>query len=193
MKNLKYFIPSAIVLCGLLGATMVFANPFYTGSKAQSAAATSTQTYLTPGAATTTPVYDSYEQYGTNEPNSSNITIPNQVAILLQGVASTTSTVVNVACEFSDNYMGTAGSGDWYQNELITPTTTGATLITTPSTYTFTYASSTVGGAPVGPNTARFQKLVVCPVPLRYVRAVITMTGANGSVWAELSPLKQRN
>ena len=195
MKNLKYFLPGAIVIAFLAIAGIAFANPFYQGLSAQTATATSTQAYLTPGTATTTPVYDSYEQYGTNETNGGNLTIPNQVAVILNGAASSTATVVNVACEFSNNYIGTTGNGDWYQNEVIQATTTnaGPQSGNIPNTFSFTYASSTVGGAVVGANTSRFEKVFVCPVPLRFVRAVITTTGNNASVWASIVPIKQRS
>lgn len=191
--KIKYFIPAAIVLAGLVGATAVFANPFYTGTTARTAVATSTVAYITAGNATTTPIYDSYEQYGTNQTNGGNVTLPNEVAVLIQGAASSTATIVNVACEYSDNYNGTSGVGDWYQNETLPATSTGPLNITNPITYTFTYASTTVGGVPVTANTNRYQKVFICPAPIRFVRAVITMSGANGSVWAALEPVKQRN
>lgn len=179
----------------VLGGAIAFANPFYVGLSAQTATATSTQTYMTPGTATTTPVYDSYEQYGTNQTNGGNLTLPSQVAVLLNGVASSTATVLNLTCEFSNNYNGITGNGDWYQNEIIGATTTSAGVQNAgvPNSFSFTYASSTVGGAAVASTTNRFTKVFGCPVPLRFVRAVVTMTGANGSVWAGIVPIKQRN
>lgn len=183
-------MPSAIVLGILAFATTLYANPFYAGLDAKSATATTTQTYMTPGAATSTVTYDSYELYGTNQTNGGDTTIPDSVAILLQGVASSTATVVNVACEFSNNYSG--GNGDWYQNEIYPASTTGALLINTPLSFSFTYASTTVGGAAVLSNTNRFQKLVTCPTPTRFVRAVVSVTGANASIWTDIVPKKQR-
>ncbi len=195
MKNLKYFVPPALVIGLMALAATAYANPYYLGLSASTAVATSTQAYMTPGAATSTPIYDSYEQYGTNQTNGGNLTVANQVAIKLQGVASSTATQVNVTCEFSDNYNGATGNGDWYQNEIIGATTTNAGVqgIGAVNSFNFTYASSTVGGAGVASTTNRFQKLIVCPVPLRFVRAVITVTGANGSIWAGIVPVKQRS
>lgn len=190
MKTLKYFLPSAIILGFLAFATTIYANPFYAGLDAKSATATSTQVYLTPGTATSTVIYDSYELYGTNQTNGGDTTIPDTVAILLQGAASSTATVVSVACEFSNNYTG--GNGDWYQNEIYPATTTGAQSITTPLSFSFTYASTTVGGAAVLSNTNRFQKVVTCPAPTRFVRAVVSVTGANASIWTDIVPKKQR-
>lgn len=182
----KYFlvIISAIVIFGF--SAFAYANPLYEGSSARSAAATTTVSYLLPGVATSTsPLYDSYEQSGTNEKNGGNFTIPDSVAILLQGVASSSSSVMNIACEFSDDNV------DWYQNEIYPATTTSPQNVSAPATFTFTYASTTIGGVVRATNI--FSKLVECPVPLRYVRAVITDTGAGFSIWSSIVPLKQRN
>lgn len=193
-KNLKYFLPAAVVLGVLALAATVYANPFYTGTKAYFSSATSTQTYLIPGVATSSSViYDSYEQAGTNQTNSGNITIPNTVALLLEGRASSTLTTITATCEFSDNYDSSTGNGDWYQNEIFLATSSPSQTIGTIVSYSFTYASSTVGGGAVASTTNRFQKLVTCPVPLRYVRAVITASGANASVNPWFIPTKQRN
>lgn len=183
---IKYFLP-ALVLLGLCVAATAWANPFYTGTKAKSAAATTTLAYQTPGLATSTTVYDSYEQTGTNQTNGGNLTIPNTVAVALQGQASSTATVLTIACEFSDDSI------DWYQNETVAATTTGTVLITTPISYNFVYASSTVGGAQVKATTNTFAKTFLCPVPLRYVRAVVTDSGANAGIWTTIIPTKQRN
>lgn len=192
-KNLFLAAIAAVVMFGF--ASFVYANPFYTGTKAQTALATSTQTFMSPGNATTTPIYDSYEQYGTNQPNSGNITLADSVAVLLNGTASSSATVINIACEFSDNYVGTTGNGDWYQNEIFAATSSGQMVITTPVSFTFTVASSTLGGTglPTSGSSIKFQKLFQCPVPLRYVRAVITNLTASTSVWAQIVPIKQRN
>lgn len=195
MKNLKYFLPGAVVIGVLAFAGIALANPFYRGLSAQTALATSTQAYLTPGTGTTTPIYDSYEQYGTNETNGGDNTLPTQVAILLNGVASSTATTINVTCEYSDTYNGKTGNGDWYQNDVLLSTSTNAGLqsVTGFNSFSFTYASTTVGGAPVLANTNRFEKVVVCPVPLRFVRAVVTDAAGSSSVWASIVPIKQRN
>lgn len=186
-NKLQWIIPlSAAGIVLLSFAAVTFANPFYTGQKARSATATTTVSFLTPGAATTTsPLYDSYEQNGTNEPNAGNITLPNSVAVVVQGNASSTTSVLNLACEFSDDNV------DWYQSEIIAATSTGATNISVPVSFTFTFASTTVGG--VQNSATRYQKLFECPVPLRYVRVVETNTGAGMSVWTAIIPKKQRN
>lgn len=176
----------AIMVMTFASFGIAHANPFYTGTKALSATATTTVSFLTPGTGTTTsPIYDSYEQNGTNQSNSGNLTIPDTVAVLLQGSASSTASTLTVACEFSDNNV------DWYQNEIFPASSTFA--IAAPVTSVFTYASSSslVGGVPLAGD--RFSKLITCPVPLRYVRTVITNTGAGASVWRAIVPTKQRN
>ncbi len=170
------------------------ANPSFTGTKAQSAMASSTQTQLRSGFASSSTVYDSYEQYGTNQPNGGQLTLPDSVAFALDGVASGTSSVINATCEFSDNWNGNTLNGDWYQNELVTASTTnaGAQVVNVPNSFTFTFASSTVGGAGLSGTNTRFQKLVQCPVPTRFVRLVVTNTGQAATVWVQAIPKKQR-
>lgn len=185
--NLKI---SALIIIFVAFLLMAFAftahaNPFYTGTKAQTSSATTTPAYLSPGIATSTLVYDSYEQNGTNQPNSDNVTLPNVVAVALQGNASSTLTTIAIACEFSDNNI------DWYQNEIYPASSTGALNLSVPATFSFVFSSTTVDGIQISPS--RYQKLFECPVPLRYVRAVITDTGAGASVWATIIPTKQRN
>lgn len=194
-----FLVAIVVASSGLLGPKLAFANPFYVGTKAKSAIATTTLAYMTPGTATSTTVYDSYEQNGTNQPNGGNQTLPDSVSFLLQGAASSTLTVVNVQCEFGDdeyNAAQTIVSTDWYQNELTGPTTTapGVQNVGTPNSYSFTFASSTIGGAGMSASANnRFQKLVTCAMPTRYVRAVVTITGGNAGLWVGIIPKKQRN
>lgn len=183
-NKLQWIVPlSAAAIVLLSFAAVTFANPFYTGMKAKTSTATTTLAYLNAGTATSTLVYDSYEQSGTNETNSGNITIPNTVALAIQGVGSSTSAVLNVTCEFSDDNV------DWYQNEIFPATSTGPIVINTPVSFTYTNASSTIGGV----VATGFKKLVQCPVPLRFVRAIIGNTGAGVGIWAAFIPTKQRN
>lgn len=203
MKTLKYtgILVAVIAVLGFIGAVggfdskTAFANPFYVGTKAKTALATTSVAYLTTAIATSTYIYDSYEQNGTNQTNGGNITLPDSVAVLLQGSASSTLTTVSVSCEFGDD---TAPNGviDWYQNDVLGATTTnpGVQNISGINSFTFTFASSTMGGAASNAtNQTRYQKAVLCPVPTRYVRAVISVTGGNASVWSVIVPKKQRN
>lgn len=179
-------------------ATFAFANPFFTGGKSQTATATTSPTFMTPGTATTTLIYDSYEQCGTNQTNTGNLTIPNSLAFMLNGNASSTGTSVNTVFEFSDNYNCLTGNGDWYQNDIVDASTTfsGQQSVTTGNSYLFAYASTTPGGAAVPANWTRFQKMMlVQQVPTRFVRAIISLPAGstNASVWGQFVPKKQRN
>lgn len=182
-----------VLTMALLGGGVALANPFYSGLSASTAAATSTQAFLRPGVGTTTPIYDSYELYGTNQTNGGNQTIPDVVSVMLNGTASSTASTFAVQCEYSNNYNGITGNGDWYQDEVLPATSTVPVGIASPISYSFAYASSTPGAGGIPTNTNRFMKVIECPVPLRFVRAVITVTGANGTVWASIVPTKQRN
>jgi len=183
----------AVLLMGMLSFIgSAHANPYFVGSKAATATASSTQASIPVGLGTTTVVYDSYEAFGTNETNQGNLTIPNAVALALNGRASSTATVVNIACEYSDNWNGT--NGDWYQNDLAVATSTPLD-VSVPLTISFKVSTSTLGGVtiPTSGSFINFQKMVTCPIQTRFVRAVITTTGANAMLYAQWLPEKQRN
>ena len=166
----------------MLTTGVAFATALFTGNRAMTAAATTTVVYMSPGNATTTLVYDSYEVSGTNQTNSGNLVIPDTVALAVQGVSSSSVSVLNIACEYSYDNI------DWYQNNLYSATSSGIMPIVTPSTFSYTFASTTLNGVSIGNNYA---KIVECPIVTRYVRAVLTNTGARMSVWATFIPTKQ--
>lgn len=195
-SNFKFFLPAGLVLLGLVIATTAYANPFYTAPKASSATATSTLSFVTTGAATSTTVYDSYESPstanpagGTNETAGGNITRPDDVTVAMQGVASSSITIVNVICEYSEDRV------DWYQNNVASSTSSSS--ISVVNSFTFLYASSTntVGGGGVSAAYNKFFKAFVCPVLMRYVRVVVSVTGTNAGigVYVAILPKKQRN
>lgn len=188
--KIKSIVLASLILCIVLYAGIAYANPAFIASRAVSATATTTVTYLTAGNTTTTsPIYDSYEAFGTNQTNQGNISLPNSVAILLQGTASSTATTVTVTCEFSEDLQ------DWYQNNINPGTTTPAISLAFPTTYSYTYAAATslIGGNVLATSTNRFTKLFTCPVPLRYVRLIVTNTGSSTAIWTAIVPNKQRN
>lgn len=166
----------------MLTTSVVYATALFTGNRAMTAAATTTVVYMTPGTATTTLVYDAYERNGTNQTNSGNIVIPDKVALAVQGVSSSSISVLNIACEYSYDNI------DWYQNNIYSATSSGIMSITVPSTFSYTFASTTLNGVSIG---NRYAKIVTCPVVTQYVRAVLTNTGANLSLWATFIPTKQ--
>lgn len=182
--NLKIAgIIALIVATALMLTTGVaFATALFTGQRAMTATATTTVVYMTPGTATTTLVYDSYEASGTNQTNSGNTVIPDTLALAVQGVSSSSASVLNIACEYSYDNI------DWYQNDLFSATSSGVMPITAISSFSYTFATTTLNGVAIG---NKYAKIVQCPVATRYMRAVITNTGANLSMWATFIPTKQ--
>jgi hypothetical protein len=176
---------AAIVL--LLPFGMAHANPssFANGVTTGNAASTS-PAYMTPGAGTsTTPVFDAYAQTMSGGATSK----VDQAALLVQFTASSTTSVLNIAVEYSQDAI------DWYRNYIIDPTQVGTTTalgIGTPFSTTWKFASSSVGGAVVPANSNRSTATILVPTPLRYTRIVASMTGANGAVWMQLVPIKEQ-
>lgn len=182
VSNNKWAI-LAIVSCVValtVGAVAVHANPSFFSPQAMSATATSSPAFLGVGTATTTMVYDSYNLNGTNQAVVNDPTAAEAATLVMQFTGSSTSAVLNVNIEYSQDNV------DWYQDNL-EATTSGPFSITQPDTYTWTYAASNVGGVPV----TRVGKAISIVTPMRYVRAVFSMTGANGSVWGAFIPEKQ--
>ena len=182
---MKYKLPIILsAICLTAFATVIWANPTLFYSAAQSATATSTLKYMTPGTATTTVVYDTWAQLGTNQTSDGNRYIPDSVTLKEYLKASSTATVLVTNVEYSDDNI------DWYQNNLDTYAA-GAIAIAAPNTYTWTFATSTIGGVLNGDGTDVGAKVISLKVPTRFIRVVLSLTGANGGVWVQLLPKKQ--
>lgn len=194
----KIYLISGIAL-GIIGiASVAYANPSFLGSKASSSTASSTVTYMTPGTATTTVIYDSYGQGGTNQTSAYNSSKTDEAFLAIQLTASSTSTTLNVDLEFANgsNCYAAPNTCDWYRNNLeALSTTTSPALLNQNQTMTWTFASSTQGqiGDPTKIN--RVNKMVTIPTPTRYTRAIFTLPAgsANGAVYAEIQPVKEVN
>lgn len=156
------------------------ANPLRPVTAASTADATTTVSYMTPGlATTTTAVFDSFAS-GANA-------YPDRAALLTQFTASSTASILGIRLEYSQDNI------DWYAdnlNELAT--TSWSNPIATPSSFTWTFASTTPGAGAVT-NTNRSNKVIFIEVPTRYIRAVYTITGGNGGVWGSILPQRQSN
>lgn len=170
----------------LVGATVAFANPsfFSTGVSTNNAAST-TPAYMTPGTATsTTPVYNAY---GTT---ASQKFAANSAGLLQRFCASTTSTVLKTTVEYS------ADGIDWYANFVFDPSQTGTTtiarVITTPYSLTQQFASSSLQQGATAANNQCTTIATTIPTPFQYIRVVSTVTGANGSIWNQLVPIKEQ-
>lgn len=135
------------------------------------ATATSTTNFLTPGTGTTTLVY------------LSRSTATDHAVLLTQMTASSTSTVLNIAVDYSheNNLVDCSVNPtacDWYAdnlNQSLNSTTTPVKSLNTPNSYTWTAA-----------GTARTGKAIDVPTPTRYVRVTYTVSGANASIWGAI-------
>ena len=161
-----------------------YANPSLNTSSARSSTATTTLATINPGLATTTVTYDSRAQLGSNQTQDGNTLLPDSVALLLYMKASSTLSVLVTNIEYSNDGI------DWYQNNLETYAA-GAIAIATPNTYTWTFATSTIGGVLNSLGTDVGAKTISVRTPTRFVRAVLSMTGAGGMVRGEFVPKKQ--
>lgn len=177
-----------------LSANFAHANPSNISSPATGTMATSTAlAYLTPGTATTTtPVYDSNQVDGTNEKATSNTFSTDSAVFAMQVNASTTATNYNIAFEYSNgSNCGAVPAGcDWYADTLFAQASTSPSVsLNTSRTFSWLFASSTVGGAGssagllgINGTNNRSTRVWTVATPMRYVRAVISVTGANGAV-----------
>lgn len=181
MKNKILQIGLGILTFAVLmfvGLQKVEANPSTFRPTVQTATATTSLSYMAVGTATTTLTMDTYSNGNTDKTNTA--------ALLLQLTASTTSTVLVTELEYSQDGV------DWYKDNLTADATAGASeAIQTANNYSWTFASSTLNGVQV--TSQRATKVVNVNTPTRYVRAVFTLTGANGAIWAQFLPHKERN
>lgn len=198
MTNQKQFeIGAALALfCALAlaaivltqGAPTVEANPtgFSCPAYGPGGTASTSVTYMTPGLATTTLVFDTYCISGTNQPNTGNLFGVAYLALLTQLTASTTGTVLNKSVEYSQD--GT----DWYQDNLNLnfATTSPVAQLATPQSSQWQFASSTVGGTPNRGNLVGKVERIYAPT--RFVRVIYSLgAGSNGAVWGEILPTKE--
>lgn len=167
MKN-KIIIAIASLAAVFTGAAVIaHANPSFFYAPTSTAAATSTVSQIIPGVATTTVLFDSY---ATGRPYALD-----SATLFLQTTASSTSSIVNIAYQFSQDSI------DWYDNDLV-PASSTPSIVQIQGTNSYSWTAL---------NTARNSKAVNLPTPTRYVRAVISAAGANSFIWASIIPKQQ--
>lgn len=180
-----------------LFATRVNANPSQYTETVQTATATSSVVYMTPGTATSTLVYDTYRGATTG-----NNYVNNQMELLEQLTASSTGTQLNTNLEYSNGYPGvdcvaTPNACDWYQDTGTNVNGFGTTTlpynVAQVASYQWKYASTTPGLGVVPGNANRDGRALSVNVPTRYVRAIFSLAigGTNGAVWAQFVPAKE--
>lgn len=191
--TLKTYISTFVALVLFAVAAFAFtayANPGYWGGKQQTATASTTLAYLSPGAATTTLTYDTFEFDSTKNVNKSR-TDAKDATLLFQYTASGTEPRLNVRLEYSNDNI------DWYP--LAVPTTAVATdtPVTRFSEYQFALSTTTAAtDGNLGSGTAGrvHQALKIDDIPTRYIRAIfyVPAAGGNGGLYAEFIPRKEQ-
>lgn len=144
------------------------ANPLQVAPIVQTAVSTTTPSYMTAGTATTTLVFDSYIP-GVNK-------ISDEATLLVQNVASSTSSILNIAIQYSQDGI------DWYSDNGSVASSTNPLPIQTANSYTWTAA-----------GTATTSKALFLQTPVRFTRAVFTVPAgaAAGGVWAQIVAARQ--
>lgn len=182
----KKIFAALLALCavGLFGVYGIAkANPSYFTPVVSSATATGTVSYMTPGTATTTLTLDSYYVNSAGTPTKADSAV-----LLTQFTGSSTSSVLGIALEYSQDGI------DWYSDALNSnnsTTTPGVWNISTRNAYSWTFSNTqTIGGA--GGTLATTTRAVNIQTPTRFVRAVYSITGANGAIWEQFVPAKER-
>lgn len=171
-----------IVFITVSSVGVAHANPQFFARSAQSASATSSPTTIQNADATSTLfVYDSY-----NLANGSTVfTKPQDSVLLLQTAATSTTPVLNVTREYSQD----GGSQDctvnqlacdWYSDNLMsTVASTPGVSINLANMFTVTGTNGTT------------TKITSVATPTRYVRIRIKAVGGPMTVWGQLIPNKE--
>lgn len=190
-----------LVLTCIVGFTQVAnANPSQFVGTTQTATATTSVTYMTPGNATTTLVADTF-----NVSTGNNYTI-NVLELFVQLTASSTASQLNRNMEYSNGY-GLNGNAvdcvvnpngcDWYQDTFSNVVNFATSSLPNISSQVaqdqWKFSSTTsIVGQQVGTSTlTRDTRAYRVNAPARYVRAVFTCQGAGCGVWAQFVPVKE--
>lgn len=184
------------------GVTKVNANPSAFIRK-QSAAASTTLVFMTPGTATTTAIIDcqigGISAWGCESG-----------ALMTQFTASSSVSTLLINQEFAQGTSGidcvaTPNLCDWYEgnqgvvNGLSTTTLTAsgnAYDISGVPQYSFKFASSTVGGIGLSATNNLATRLITFQSPTRYTRFVFSLkiqANGNGAVYWDIVAKKQNN
>lgn len=176
-STLYLVIASVIVLAIFAVVPIVKANPSLFAPTKATAVATTTLSYLSPGAATTTLSYDSLDG------DSSKI---DELTLAIQYTASTTGPTLKLRFEDSPDNI------NWYPRSEFHNTNATTTLLSGNfSEYQLTVATTTDNGG--SGTSARIHTSFTVKSPMRYVRAIfyVPASGGNGGLWAQFIPIKE--
>ena len=167
----KKIIAGIVGFIGILAfASVSSANPSFFPPTVQTGAATTSVAYLAAGSGNTTLIFDSYTTTGSTYKTD-------KATLLLQTAASSTSSVFNVSFQFSQDGI------DYYADNLDQgATTTTSRNISLANSYVWTAA-----------GTATSSKAISITTPTRYVKAIVSVSGAAGAVWQQIVPVKEKS
>lgn len=185
MKSKLFLIGAVLSL--LLWGTTAHAERLQFTPTVQTATATTSPVYQTPGTATTTITFDSYSAAG-----GAQIAAIDLGVLLGQFTGSSTATTWNISEEVSQDGI------DWYaDNTFITTnaSTTQSYFINTPIGYKLPFASSTPDGGNVPANNNLILRAIHLNFPTRFVRVFVSLSlgGTNGGFWGQIIPERQKD
>lgn len=150
--------------------------------------ASTTQSYMTAGTGTTTPItYDSF--------STGSDTKFNQVAIAFQAHASGTPVTIAMVVEDSPD------NKDWYPRSVTITTATSTFQTGSFQEYRFPIATSTaqLGGTSNASTTVigvtpRVHQYILVDAPMRYIRVKFFLPTGSGpaAIWAQMIPVREK-
>ena len=172
--------PSAYPTCGLTGSI---------------SSASTSPCYMTPGTATTSIIFDSYQN--TQGSNTARNTFGTKsAALMFQLYGSSTASIINLAVERSQNGV------DYYADSYaFVATSTGVFNLSNSNlnSYVLTFASSTLKGEAIVGDETTMTRIIRIETPTRFTRVVFTSASStilgpkNTAIWGEMVPIRETN
>lgn len=191
----KYLLPTfgfiaVFFVIFLINGGKVSANPSQNQSSNLTATTSTSVGFMTPGTATTTYYKDT---------QADGSFIADAGFLEVQFNASSTSSTLNWTYEYANDVSGVDCTAtplvcDWYTDSLLNDFgTTTTKYVALNNTYSWTFASTSSGGAGVSANNNRGTKILTVYTPVRYIRAVFSIPpgSTNGAVWANFITKRQ--
>lgn len=177
-KNPAALIVATIMaILGTILPATAYANPSAFAPTKETAAATSTLVYMSPGAATTTLSYDSL---------SGDSTKVDSLTLAFQATASSTAPILNARLEDSPNGI------DWYPRAIGVGVPATTTSMSTPYNVLSFILSTTTDNGGSG-TSSRVHESFTVTAPMRWVRVVFSQPvgTTNLGLWAQMIPVKE--
>lgn len=168
LNKIGLLIAGSLGLFLLAGVGFVAANPSYFLTVTPSSSSTTTPMYLTSSGAATTTALDAYAT-GTNFGFQQN-------ALIVQDSASSTSSILTVRFQYSIDGL------NWADDNYNYPVATTTSPVSIGAYASYVWPAATI---------ATTTKIINVPTPTRYVRAILSESGAAAGIWYTWAPAKQ--